>query len=128
MAIPYRGRTSASTYFVTASVFDKKSLFQSERMAELLVEVLYHYRQRHAYLLHEFVIMPNHFHLLMTPAHTLERALQLVKGGFSYRAKRELGFGGEIWQSSYYDHRVRDGAEYERMKNYIRENPPGKVG
>jgi putative transposase len=122
MAIPHRGWTSNSTYLVTASAFDKKHLFQSEQMAGLLVEVLYHYRERQEYLLHEFVVMPDHFHLLITPALTLERALQLVKGGFSYRAKRELGFGGEIWQSSYYDRRVRDNIEYEKIRSYIRQN------
>src|SRR5215813_12127618 len=63
------------------------------------------YRQPGKYLLHEFVVMPDHFQLLITPAMTLERALQLIKGGFSYRARKELGFGGDIWQTSYY---VRD--------------------
>jgi putative transposase len=51
--------------------------------------------------------MPNHFHLLITPTLTLERAMQVIKGGFSYRARKELGFAGEIWQPSYYDRRVR---------------------
>jgi hypothetical protein len=32
----------------------------------------------------------------------------LIKGGFSYRARKELGLVGEIWQPSYYDRRVRD--------------------
>jgi putative transposase len=122
MAIPPRGWTSASTYFVTASAFDKKRLFQSERMAGLLMEVLYYYRERQAYLLYEFVVMPDHFHLLITPALTLERAMQLIKGGFSYRAKRELGFGGEIWQNSFYDRRLRDKIEYEKIRSYIRQN------
>jgi putative transposase len=123
MAIPHRGWTSNSTYFITASVIDKKFLLQSDRMAELFLDVLYHYRREEKNLLHEFVVMPNHFHLLITPGQTIERALQLVKGGFSFRAKKELGFGGEIWQTSFYDHRVRDSAEYQRMKDYIRENP-----
>jgi REP-associated tyrosine transposase len=92
-------------------------------MAQLLIDVLYHYRGQKKYLLLEFVVMQNHFHLLITPGETLERALQLVKGGFSFRAKRELGFGGEIWQTSYYDRRVRDMGEYEKMRDYIRENP-----
>ncbi len=123
MAIPHRGWTSDSTYFITASTYGKKSLFQSVHMAELLLNVLRHYREQQKYLLHEFVVMPTHFHLLLTPEVTLERALQLVKGGFSYRAKHELGFGGEIWETSYYDRRVRDMDEFERMRHYIRENP-----
>jgi putative transposase len=74
-------------------------------------------------LLHEFVLMPNHFHLLITPTLSLERALQLIKGGFSYRARRELGFAGEIWQTSFYDRRVRGSEDYERFRTYIHQNP-----
>jgi len=91
-------------------------------MASLFVEVLLHYRRRDEYLLHEFVVMPDHFHLLITPLKALERALQLIKGGFSFRAKKELGFVHEIWQSSYYDRRVRDAEEYFAFREYIRRN------
>jgi putative transposase len=56
----------------------------------------------------------------------LERALQLVKGGFSFRAKRELGFAGEIWEKSFYDRRVRDWEEYCAYRSYIHMNPVKK--
>ena len=123
MAIPYRGWTGHDTYFVTASTAGKRGVLQSERMAGLFIENLYHYREQGKYLLHEFVVMPNHFHLLLTPAVTLERSLQLIKGGFSYRARKELHFIGDIWEGSFHDRRVRDAAEYERLRNYIRKNP-----
>jgi len=95
-------------------------------MARLFVEVLQHYRLQKKYLLHEFVVMPDHFHLLITPTETLERALQLIKGGFSYRAKKELGFIREIWPPSYYDRRVRDIEEYRAFRQYIHMNPVKK--
>ena len=67
--------------------------------------------------------MPNHFHLLFTPSGvTLERAMQFIKGGFSYRAKRELGVGLEIW-GGYVDHRIRDAEDFSRHVEYVRENP-----
>lgn len=130
MAIPHRGWTSDSTYFITASVAQNKFLFQAPPIAELFIEVLLHYREQDKYRLHEFVVMPNHFHLLISPEQTLERALQLIKGGFSFRVKKQLGYGGEIWQSSFYDHRVRGAAEYVRIRSYIQENPvrAGLVG
>ena len=126
MAAPPRGNTGFSTYFITAATFQKSSLFQSDRMADLFVQVLLSYRSQHKYLLHEFVLMPDHFHLLITPTLTLERALQLIKGGFSFRAKRELGFGGEIWEKSYRDRRVRDWQEYCAFRQYIHLNPVKK--
>jgi putative transposase len=100
MAAPPRGNTGYSVYFITASTFQKQSLFQSERFSRLFIDTLFHYRLQNKYLLHEFVVMRNHFHLLITPTLTLERALQLIKGGFSYRARKELGFLGELWQPS----------------------------
>ena len=123
MAAPRRGNTGYSCYFITASTYQKQSLFQSDRMARLFCEVLLHYHQQHRYLLHEFVLMPNHFHLLITPTETLERSLQLIKGGFFYRAKKELKFMREIWQPSYYDRRVRDLGEYDVFREYIHLNP-----
>jgi len=125
MTIPYRGHTSESTYFVTASTYSKHHLLQSERAALLFVDVLYHYRAKDRYLLHEFVVMPDHFHLLITPGPlvTLERAMQFIKGGYSFRARKELGLGGERWQSSFHDRRVRDALEYQSFWTYIHENP-----
>jgi hypothetical protein len=52
MAIPHRGWTSNSTYFVTASCWKKQCLMQSDRMAGLFIEVLHHYREQKKYLLH----------------------------------------------------------------------------
>ena len=94
-------------------------------MARLITEVLFHYQNQDKYLLHEFVVMPNHFHLLVTPVPpvTLEKALQFIKGAFSYRAKKELEFAPEIWQTSFYDHRVREANEYARFRHYIHMNP-----
>ncbi len=126
MAAPHRGNTGFSTYFITADTFQKHSLFQTDRMANLFMDVLSSYRSQQKYLLHEFVLMPDHFHLLITPILSLERSLQLIKGGFSFRAKRELGFGGEIWEKSFYDHRVRDWEEYCAFRTYIHLNPVRK--
>ncbi len=56
-------------------------------------------------IVHDFVVMPNHVHVLMTVPGDLsiEKAMQLIKGGFSFRANKELGFRGEIWQRGFSD-------------------------
>ncbi len=125
MAIPHRGQTGHGTYFVTANTFQKRNLLQSKRAVNLLIETLYHWRAERKLLLHEFVLMPNHFHLLTTPGDdiTLERVLGLVKGRFSHEARLQLGLQGEIWQTSFYDRRIRDWQEFQRFRRYIHENP-----
>ena len=123
MPISARGSTGYGTYLVTTSSWGKRPLFQTDRMARLLIDVLLHYRTAHKYALHEFVVMPDHFHIMVTPAETLERCIQLIKGGFSFRVKKELGFTAEVWQTSFHDRRVRDALEYNRFRQYIHENP-----
>jgi putative transposase len=68
--------------------------------------------------------MPEHFHALLTPAGdiTIERAVQFIKGGYSFRVKNELRRSFEIWQPGFTDRRVRVG-EYERFQTYIDQNP-----
>jgi putative transposase len=110
---------------VTSATWDRRSLFRNERWARLLIDTLYHYRPS-AYLLHEFVIMPDHFHILLSPKTSLEKAVQFIKGGFSYRAKKELGSNIEVWQKGFSDHRIRDAKDYLRHVDYVRRNPVRK--
>ena len=123
MTIPYRGTTGDGTYFVTSSTLQKRALLQSERMAILFIETLLNYRDQQKYNLHEFVVMPDHFHLLLTPIVTLEKAVQLITGGFSFRAGKLFGLRGNIWQTSFYARRVRGAIEYESFRRYIHWNP-----
>jgi putative transposase len=84
MAIPTRA-SRPGTFFVTSGTYNRRRLFQVERYAELRVETLQHYPAEGHYKLHTFVVMPDHLHLLLTPQETLERAIGLIKGGFSHR-------------------------------------------
>jgi putative transposase len=70
--------------------------------------------------------MPEHFHILITPSVTLERAVQFVKGGFSYRVKKELGSPMEIWQTGFSDHRICDAEDYRIHVDYTWRNPMGR--
>jgi type I restriction enzyme R subunit len=73
----------------------------------------------------DFVIMPNHVHLLLTPApgETPELLLKSLKGASARRCNRALGRSGPFWQADSYDHIVRDLEELLRYREYIRDNP-----
>jgi putative transposase len=126
MAKPPRDQTvsNSRTHFITTRTWEGRALFQTERLANLLLETLFHYRSQGKYGLHEFVVMPNHLHLILSPADqvTLERTMQFIKGGFSHRVGQEYG-RVEIWQRGYVDHRIRDAADYIRHREYIWSNP-----
>ncbi len=113
------------TFFVTSVTRGRRALLQSGRMAQLLIDVLQDNRRKGRFLLHEFVIMPDHFHLLLTPLPEvpLEKALQFIKGGFSYRAKKELHLNFDVWQAGFTSHLIRDAQDYEQHRLYVRDNP-----
>ncbi|HUB52368.1 MAG TPA: transposase [Terracidiphilus sp.] len=113
------------TFFVTTSTAGGRSIFQTARMAELLIDVLRSCVKSRRFTVHEFVVMPNHVHILLTiPGEmTLEKAMQYIKGGFSYRAGKELYFKGEVWQRGYSDVRIVDDQGYEQHRQYINQNP-----
>ena len=108
-------------FFVTTITAGRLPIFRRDANARLMIDTLAHYRDQGKFLLHEFVVMPDHIHLLLTPAPeiSLERAMQFIKGGFSFRKKSR----GPAWQPSFTNHRVRNDEDYEHHREYIRMNP-----
>jgi putative transposase len=98
---------------------------QSERNASLLIDVLRHYVAKRKFQLQDFVVMPDHVHLLLTVqgGMTVEKAMQLIKGSFSYRLKNEFGFLGEVWQPGFSEVRVDNEETLSRYRAYIARNP-----
>src|SRR5215831_6052837 len=95
------GAGQPRTFFVSTQTAGRRALFKTERMANLFIDVLR--SQSAKFTIHDFVVMPDHVHILMTiPGEiTIEKAVQLIKGGVSFRANKELGFTGEIWQKGF---------------------------
>jgi putative transposase len=115
----------ARTFFATTNTSMGRRLLQTERNAELLIEVLRSLVAADEFKLHDFVIMPDHLHLLLTVGEgmTIEKAMQLIKGRFSYRLSREFGYAGEVWQRGFSEVQVLDKRSFEQHCAYIAENP-----
>ena len=113
------------TFFVTTKTSMGRALLQSERNATLLIDVLRSYVAGRKFQLHDFVVMRDHVHLLITVGGdmTIERAMQFVKGGFSFRLRKESGYLGEVWQRGFSEVRVDDRESFLRYRDYIAENP-----
>jgi len=124
--------SSKRTFFVTTKTSMGRMHLQSERNAMLLVDVLRSCVAAREIYLHDFVVMPDHVHLLMTPdtGMSIEKAMQLIKGRFSYRLKKEFGYLGEVWQRGFSEKRIDDEQGFLRCQGYIAENPfkAGLVG
>lgn len=113
------------TYFVTTKAWQNMPLFQVQETANVVVNKILEYRQKGNYLLHEFVLMPNHLHLILTPAQSvsLEKTIQLIKGGSSHEIHRIRGNKMQIWQSGFHESRATDWLDFKKKADYVRFNP-----
>jgi putative transposase len=109
------------TYFITIVSANRRRLFQAEQNAILFLDVLQEQRSKSRLQLHAFVVMPDHIHLLLTPAPeiSLEKAMQFIKGGFSFRLKSKL----DVWERSYDSRRITNAHDYITRRTYIHQNP-----
>jgi putative transposase len=71
-----------------------------------------------------WVLMSNHVHVLLKPNKPLQEITRAVKNTSARQANAILGRTGRpFWQTESYDHWVRNGRQFERIRRYIEENP-----
>ena len=82
------------------------------------------------YVLDEYVVMPNHVHVLVKPLgkHGLVDILHTWKSFTANRINQKLKLSGQVWQHESYDHIVRNEAAMQAIRRYIRENPSKGAG
>jgi putative transposase len=117
-------RQKPSTYAITILAFQRHRHFQRTANAELFIATLFHHRDKNRFQLHAFVVMPDHIHVLITPAtnESTAKCIQYLKGGYSFAARKQ----GEIWHSGYHEHRIRDANDFISQSRYIANNPARK--
>jgi REP element-mobilizing transposase RayT len=99
-------------------------LAQAEVAGLVVGAIEYHADGLGHYDLHAYVVMSNHVHLLVTPRAEVSKMTQSLKRFTARQANRILSRTGlPFWQDESYDHVVRDGEEFRRIKRYIELNP-----
>jgi len=88
-------------------------------------DAIFHYRDRGNYLVHRHVVMPDHLHLIVTPGDstTLEKSIQLIKGGSSREIGKRDGMRFPVWHAGFTEHQIRDQRDFDSHAKYIDENP-----
>ena len=98
--------------------------FRSPALRLIVENSLQHF-QGDRYLLTDFVIMPNHVHLIAAfedPAAMLRQA-ESWKHFTAVKLNRELRRKGRFWETDGFDHLVRGPDQYDHFRRYLAENP-----
>ena len=99
------------------------SYLRQPEIARMVVDAI-RYRNGGPYQLHNYVVMANHVHLLITPCEPVPRLMQSLKRFTAREGNRMLGLTGRsFWQDESYDRLVRNETEFERIASYIEMNP-----
>ena len=119
-------RQKQSTYAFTILTFQRHRHFQRTANAELFIATLFQHRDKNRFELHGFAVMPDHVHVLITPAinQSTAKCIQYIKGGYSFAVRKQSP--GEIWHPEYHEHRIRDADDYNAQLLYIQNNPTRK--
>jgi putative transposase len=84
-------RQKQSTYAITILTFQRHRHFQRTANAELFITILFQHRNKSRFQLHGFAVMPDHIHVLVTPAinESTAKCIQYIKGGYSFAARQQ---------------------------------------
>lgn len=94
------------------------------RVAEMVEKALLFFDSER-YLMHAWVIMPNHVHALFSPllGQSLTRIVHSWKRFIAGEANKILGRTGRFWYQDYFDRYIRDAQHFENARQYIEMNP-----
>ena len=112
-------------YLVTKCVAHGHSLTAAQRCD--VAQAMHYVRGSGFTLLHAFVVMPDHWHALisLTEACTLDQVVWKICRRARYRW-RDAVCGGYSWQEGYHDHKVREGESVVSVVRYVEANPVRK--
>jgi putative transposase len=101
-----------------------RCLLQRPELAEIVANSLLHF-DGDRYRMGDFVVMPNHVHLLcaFANAESMRQQFDSWQHYTAVRINRQLGETGKFWQGDPFDHLVRSADQYESLRDYIADNP-----
>lgn len=129
MARPLRIERPGGRYHITTRGNERKSIYRDDHDREHFVGLLAEVAERHRLKVHCFVLMDNHFHLLVeTPEANLSKAMQWLNVSFSVWFNRRHQRAGHLFQGRFKAIIVEDDAGWQELARYVHLNPVRVAG
>ena len=113
--------------FITQIVKDRRLLFNDTSMVVLLRKIIFAVKEHHRFMMHAYVFLPDHFHLLIRPEgeSNFSQIMHSIKRNFTnaYKRKMKIEDAFSVWQHRFWDHVIRSEADFEAHFHYIHYNP-----
>ncbi|HUY89174.1 MAG TPA: transposase [Pirellulales bacterium] len=101
-----------------------RCLLRRPELARIVADSLLHF-DGERYRMGDFVVMPNHVHLLAAfpTADAMKQQCDSWLHYTAYKIHRTIGEKGKFWQQEPFDHLVRSVEQYEYLRQYVADNP-----
>jgi type I restriction enzyme R subunit len=101
-----------------------RCLLKQPELAKIVADSLMYF-DRQRYRMGDFVVMPNHVHLLAAfqTAEMMKKQCDSWLHYTAFRINQAIGEKGKFWQQEPFDHLVRSPEQYEYLRQYISDNP-----
>ena len=117
---------SGDLHFITCSCYRRGPILGTPQRRDLLLDILEQTRPRLRFIVLCYVVMPEHFHLLISEpqVRTPSTVMQVLKQRFSRQVKQEeIAAESRIWEERFYDFNVWTEAKRVEKLRYMHRNP-----
>ena len=129
-----RAYIPGATWFFTVNLLQRRNNDLLIREIDLLRDTVRRVRKKYPFYIDAWVVLPEHLHCVLTlPPNDCDFSLRwrLIKSRFSrslqkseYRSRVRLLAGERgIWQRHFWEHLIRDEADYQKHVDYVHVNP-----
>jgi len=124
MARPIRIEYGGAFYHVTARGNERKRIFFSISDYKKFKEYLREAQDKYGYMLHCYILMPNHYHLVLeTPDGNLSKVMHYINGSFTNYVNRRKARSGHLFQGRYKAILVDKDNYLLELSRYVHLNP-----
>jgi len=112
-------------YHVSARANNKEFIFASRRAKDMFLQVLIEAKEHYRFLIENFCVMGNHFHLILRPGkgENLSSIMQWSLANFAIRYNKEFARTGHVWGERFFSRIINNIREYLSIYDYIDNNP-----
>jgi len=114
-----------STYHIISRGNNRQNILQNHEDKLSFLESLSNYKLRYSFKLFAFVLMDNHFHLIIetNPAHNISRVMQGILLSYSNKFRRKYCYVGHVWQGRFFSKVIQSEPQVIQNIEYIHNNP-----
>lgn len=124
MGRPLRIEYAGALYHITSRGNERKRIFLDDRDRKRFLGILKDYHDRYGILIHSYVLMDNHYHLILeTPKGNLLKIMHGLNGGYTGYFNRKYGRSGHLFQGRYKGIIIDKDSYLVPLSRYVHLNP-----